>query len=206
MKKILLLFFLLSVSSLPVCSQMMERLFMAAPDSVVPLLDENDRFELVEYAKAGMKSRVSNRLEDESVLKEIGTDYLFLQTTAISSMQMKLLPLGSDTVICVVNSVKVEAEDSRVAFFDSKWNRIPGDRFFKSPSIREFFQPSDTVGEYVDMCDIYLVSLRLNANDNTLVAEYTMPDYMGAEDAALVRPLLRKLVYRWDGTRFVIGD
>lgn len=206
MKKILLLFFLLSVSSLPVCSQMMERLFMAAPDSVVPLLDENDRFELVEYAKAGMKSRVSNRLEDESVLKEIGTDYLFLQTTGISSMQMKLLPVGSDTVICVVNSVKVEAEDSRVAFFDSKWNRFPGDRLFKSPSIREFFQPSDTVGQYVDMCDIYLVSLRLNANDNTLVAEYTMPDYMGAEDAALVRPLLRKLVYRWDGTRFVIGD
>ena len=47
-------------------------------------------------------------------------------------------------------------------------------------------------------------SLALSAGDNTLVAEYTMPAYMNVDDAAKVKPLLRKLVYRWNGERFVI--
>jgi hypothetical protein len=31
-----------------------------------------------------------------------------------------------------------------------------------------------------------------------------MPAYMNVDDAAKVKPLLRKLVYRWSGGRFVI--
>jgi hypothetical protein len=31
-----------------------------------------------------------------------------------------------------------------------------------------------------------------------------MPAYMNVDDAAKVKPLLRKLVYRWNGERFVI--
>lgn len=202
MRKMLFLI-LLPFLSTALQAQQMERLFMLAPDTVLPLLTENDRFELVEYAKARMKSRVSNQLDGESVLKEITPDYLLLCPTKLSTMQMKLLPTSNDTIICVVNSVKIEAEDSRVAFFDSRWNRLHDDSCFTFPPIKEFFSPSDTIDKYVNMCDIYLVSLRLSPDENHIVAEYTMPSYMNKRDAAVVAPLLRKLVYRWNGKSFV---
>lgn len=185
-------------------AQSFREMYLDTPDSVMPLLTRLDRSDFIEYLKAGMKARVTNRLDCESVLKELTGNYLFLQTTPSSSMQMKMLPYGGDSIMCVVNSVRAEVEDSRMAFFDRGWRRLDSDAFFKAPAIRDFFVVSDTVGRYVDKCDIYLVSLKLNAADNTLVAEYTMPGYMNREDAAVVTPLLRSLVYRWNGSSFVI--
>ena len=184
--------------------QSFREMFLDTPDSVMPLLTRLDRFDFIEYMKAGMRARATNRLDGESVLKELSDNYLFLQTTPSSSMQMKMLPYGNDSIMCVVSSVRAEVEDSRIAFFDRAWKRIEGQGMFKSPAIRDFFIESDTIDRYVNKCDIYLVSLRLNADENSMVAEYTMPGYMNKEDAEAVCPLLRKLVYRWSGEGFVI--
>jgi hypothetical protein len=72
--------------------------------------------------------------------------------------------------------------------------------FFKEPLIKDFFVDNSDI---LELCDIYLVSLHLNAANNTLVAEYTMPDYLNDDDAEKVRPLLKKIIYRWNGVRFV---
>jgi hypothetical protein len=152
-----------------------------------------------------MAAKVTNRLDGSCVLEELSADYLSLATTASSSMQAKLLPVNGDTVICVVRSVKAEAVDSRIYFYDKEWDVLDGSGMFTSPSIRDFFVSDSAADEWADACDIYLVSLTLSATDNTLVAEYTMPAYMSVDDAEKIRPLLRKLVYRWNGECFVIG-
>ena len=203
-KFIYILLFLMFGASSATNAQSFREMFLNTPDSVMPLLTRLDRYDFIEYMKAGMKAKVTNRLDGESVLKVLSDNYIFLQTTPSSSMQMKMLPLGNDSIMCVVSSVRAEAEDSRIAFFNREWKRIATDRMFKAPTIKEFFIPSDTIGRYVDKCDIYLVSLRLNADENVLEAEYTMPGYMNKEDADAVKPLLRKLIYRWNGKGFVI--
>ena len=183
-------------------AQDMRTLFLNAPDGIFPLLSSNDRADMVDFYEAGMTAKVTNRLDGVSVLEKLTTDYLSLATTASSTMDIKLLPVQGDTVICVVKTVKAEAADSRICFYDKLWNLLDVGAFFGLPAISEFFiSPTD---EYMDMCDIYLVSLTLSAADNSLVAEYTMPAYMSVDDAGKVRPLLRKLVYRWNGERFVI--
>ena len=53
------------------------------------------------------------------------------------------------------------------------------------------------------LCDIYLVKLTLSPTEETMVAEYTMPHYMNDSDAKAVQPLLRPVVYRWQGGVFV---
>jgi hypothetical protein len=75
---------------------------------------------------------------------------------------------------------------------------------FIQPEIEDFFKPDVATEKIADICDMYLVSLMLDRDDNSLVAEYTMPAYMSAEDAEKVTPVLRKLVYNWDGESFVI--
>ena len=199
------LFLILSFvcAALCVSAQNMRAVFLDAPEWVFPLLTKNCRADLIDFVEAGMKAEVRNRLDGVSVLNEFDDDYLKLATTASSTMQIKLLPAQGDTVMCVVKTVKAEAADSRIYFYDRSWNLLnAGDRF-QFPSIREFFASPSAADEHIDVCDIYLVALTLSADENTLVAEYTMPSYMSKDDADKVNPLLKKITYRWNGAEFV---
>lgn len=205
MKKLLFIIILLCGAVSHMRGQEMRTIFLEAPDSIFPLLSGSYRADLVDYVDAGMTARVTNNLDGSSTLEELAPDYMRLAVTASSTMQLKLLPLRGDTIICMVKSVKAEAADSRIYFYDKEWNALDGSAMFVYPSINDFFASAADAATWSDACDIYLVSLALSAGDNTLVAEYTMPAYMNVDDAAKVKPLLRKLVYRWSGGRFVIG-
>ena len=203
MRKLLIsIMFLFGGALTMVSAQNMRSIFLNAPDGIFPLLSGNDRADLVDYIEAGMTAKITNRLDGTTVLHELKNDYLRLATTASSDVQLKLLPFQNDTVICMIKTVKAEAADSRIRFYDKEWNLLDGERMFRFPSIAEFF--TSAVNELVNKCDIYLVSLTLSATDNTLAAEYTLPDYMSVEDSKKVKPLLRKLVYRWNGSCYVI--
>ena len=204
MRKLLFIIILLCGAVSQIRSQEMRTIFLEAPDSVLPLLSKSYRADMVDYVDAGMTARVTNSLDGNSTLEELAADYMRLAVTASSTMQLKLLPLQGDTVICMVKSVKAEAADSRIYFYDKEWNMLDGRALFVYPSINDFFASAADAVAWSDACDIYLVSLTLSAGHNTLVAEYTMPEYMNVDDAAKVKPLLRKLVYRWSGERFVI--
>lgn len=202
MRQLILILFVLSLSVSAMQAQDIRALFIEAPDSVFPLLPRGERADCVDFADAKMVYPVSNLLGGKSTLKELNDNYLLLQSSGASTLEMKLLPAGDSCIICVVNTVCSEAADSRVAFFDSDWNRLDAKRFFTSPAIKDFLTVADN--KVLDMCDIYLVSLKLNALDNTMIAEYTMPDYMNNDDATKVRSMLKKIVYSWNGERFVI--
>ena len=185
-------------------AQNMRSLFLEAPDSVFPLLAKSVRTELVEFAGAGMRYPLENSLGGKSVLEVLTDDYMLLHSTASSKVQVKKLPYGGSFLICVVNTLYAEAASSRVAFFDSSWRRMDTSRLFSYPSIRDFFTPSATgIEAAVEMCDIYLVSLLLDKDNSTMVAEYTMPAYMEKGDAEKVLPLLQKIVYRWENGMFL---
>ena len=185
-------------------AQDMRTLFVEAPDSVFPLQPKRMRVELAEFAAAGMRYNLSNVLDGKSVIESVTDDYMLLRSSGVSTMQLRKLPLGDSFLICVVNTVVAEAADSRIAFFDSKWRRLPTGDFFAFPQISEFFVSSDAATSAdAGLCDIYLVELLLGKDDNSLVTTYTMPDYMSDEDAGKVRPLLREIVFHWNGNRFV---
>lgn len=203
MKKILfILSFFWGTSSL-VIAQEMKTLFIEAPDSVFPLLNKNLRVDCVDFLEAGMQYAVTNALEGKSTLVAMTPDYMLLETSSASTMEVKKLPLGDGFIICVVNTVVAEASDSRAAFFDSSWRPISAHDLFTMPAIVDFFTSQSVAEEFLDLCEIYLVSLKLSADNADIVAEYTMPSYMNKEDAEKVLPHLQKIVYRWEGQRFV---
>lgn len=202
MRKTILVIFMLCGLSVALPAQDIRTLFIEAPDSVLPSLPRSVRADCVDFADAGMNYPVSNIFDGKSVLKELDDDHLLLQSTAVSTVEMKLLPAGDSYVVCVVKTVFAEAADSRIAFFDHDWKRLDTGLYFTPPAIKDFFAGEDN--KVLDMCDIYLVSLKLDSEKDFVVAEYTMPDYMNSDDAGKVRSSLRKIVYRWDGKRFVM--
>ena len=204
MKKLfLILTMMLCLSGHDLCAQGMRQLFLDAPDDVFPLLTRNNRADCIDYIDAGMEAPVVNLLGGACRLRVLAEDFMSIEPSTVSSVQVKMLQAGGDTLLCVVNSVKAEAVGSRISFYTTGWEKVPAKGLFEAPAIKDFFASADSAALYADRCDIYLVGLKLSQTGNTLTAEYTMPDYMNESDSALIRPLLRRIVYCWNGKRFV---
>lgn len=205
MKKLnfILILLLLICGNLP--AQSLKDLFLKMPVELLPLLKENDRLDLIDLYEAKMNIPVTNRLDGKSSIKMLTDNYMYLTLSASSSMQIKMLTdVNGDTLLCVVNTVSAEAADSRIRLYKNDWQPVENG-FFDTPAIADFFIQSDSTKEALELADIYLVELNLSPEDNTLVAEYTLPRYMNKEDAARILPLLHKIVYIWDGRGFVPG-
>ena len=201
MKKLFIItvVFLLAVAD--GAAQSMREVFINAPDSVLPLLTRVNREDCVDFLDAGMRAAVTNRLDGKSELLSITDNYLELRSSEYSTVQMRLFPLAGDTVVAVVKNVCAEACDSRISFYKSDWE--PCAVSFARPPIADFFLSADSAARYMPKCDIYLVKLTMSPTDETIVAEYTMPQYMNKEDSVAVAPCLRPLLYRWQGGAFV---
>ena len=184
-----------------VAAQDMRSLFVNAPDTIFPLLTRTNREDCVDFLDAKMRARVSNRLDGKSELVVLTRSFLELQSSGSSTVQMKLLPFGGDSIISVVRTVCAEACSSRINFYKRDWSSV--DISFVRPAVEDFFVSADSIDEALSFCDIYLVKLSLSSTDNTLVAEYTMPLYMNEEDAAFVSRRLSPILYRWNGSAFV---
>ena len=203
-KLFIILAMMLCMSGHDLCAQGMRQLFLDAPDDVFPLLTRNNRADCIDYIDAGMEAPVANLLGGACHLRVLAEDFMSIEPSTVSSVQVKMLQAGGDTLLCVVNSVKAEAVDSRISFYTTGWERVSAKGLYEAPEIEEFFVSADSAALYADRCDIYLVRLELSPDTNTLTAEYTMPDYMNESDSALIKPLLRRIVYRWNGKRFVM--
>ncbi len=183
-------------------AQDLRTLFIEMPDTLLPLLTDNDRRDMIDFWDARMSTSVVNRLDGKSRITALTDDFLSVELSRSSSMQIKMLNVeGGDTLLCIVNTVGAEAYDSRIHFYNSRWKRVDGLKF-DMPSIVDFFLPSDSVDKALAVSDIYLVKLSLSADSDSLKAEYTMPLYMSRSDSARVAPQLRPLHYRWTGKRF----
>lgn len=202
MKKLNLLVIILTLFCGRVDAQELRTLFIEMPDTLLPLLTANDRWDMIDFWDAGMATPVTNRLDGESRITMLTDDYLALELSRSSSLQIKMLGgVGGDTILCVVNTVGAEAYDSRIHFYNSNWKRVD-DGKFAMPAIADFFLLSDSVAEALEVADIYLVRLSLAADSDSLKADYTMPQYMSRADSARVAPQLRTLRYHWNGVNF----
>lgn len=211
MKKIIAIFIGM-MGAMLVQAQDMKSLFIAMPDSVAPLLTKVNREDCIDFLDSNMKAEVKNRFGRPSELKKLTKDYLFMQTTPQSSMEMKLLPLNDSTqVICVVNTVCAPACDSRVRFFSTGWNELPVQDFILFPSAEVFYLPSDSSEAYTEACakaDMELLKITLSPENETLSCTYATPDYLAKEDKTKLEAYLGKssVVYQWVGGKFAITE
>ena len=112
-------------------------LFVNMPDSMVSYLDKNKRQEMIDYAAINKGAGVVNLLEGNSVVDSLSNDYLSVALTSSSDMQMMVLPVKGDTVVCVVKTFKVDdgvssdtsvytniIKESRVSFYSLDWTPL----------------------------------------------------------------------------------
>ncbi|MDL2256067.1 DUF3256 family protein [Parabacteroides sp. OttesenSCG-928-K15] len=206
---ILLLFF--CVCCLHSHAQDMATLFVNMPDQQIPQLETAWRKDLVELFQKGKESRVQNLMGGYTQMKNLTADYMLLQLTDRTTVEMKLLPLVNNTpVICMITTVYGPAPDSRVAFYSPDWQQLDAAEFFTPASTSWFLKEKETESdgvayyEAVTRLDMDLIHYELNPDSLLLTATYATPQYLSKEERDRVLPYLKEepKVYTWEKIRF----
>jgi hypothetical protein len=210
MKKILLLLLLMLPVITSLSAQEAKELFIHIPDSLMPLLTPINRADFVDFLESNMKAQIKNKFGNTSEMTDLTSDYIRLQVTSQSAWQMKVLALSDTTkVICTVSTACASVCDSYICFFTTDWKELPV-RDYLPLLLRadDFFQTPDStrIDEYNRMrtqTDIPLIKGDLSKTDNTLVFTFTTPNYMGKEEAEMLKEYLREaVVYKWKEGKF----
>lgn len=213
---IFLLIVLIATAIQPLTAQTAKKLFLAMPDSLLPLLNANNRADCTDFIANKMKAEVKNAFGKMTVMTDMTADYIRLQTTESSVWTMKLLPSSAtDTtkIICVVRTVKAPVADSDIHFYDTTWNELPIADHLQMPATDDFFvavpaAADDSLAaafqEARRNADILMNEALLDKNSNALTFHFTTPDFEGKDKAAQMKAFIKKdLVYRWRDGRFV---
>lgn len=196
--------------ALSAAAQDMKSVFIAMPDSVTPLLSKVNREDCVDFLDSNMKARVKNRFDGDAELQTLTEDYLMMQVSEVSTLEMKLLPVNDSTkVICLVRTVCTSPCDSDIKFYTADWSKeLSAEGFVQKPLAAAFFLPGDTLSDDAALvakkADMHLLKASLAKDDASLTFIYTTPDYLHPDDKAKLLPHLRKepVVLRWAEGKF----
>ena len=206
----ILLIVLTFFCAMPMVAQNMKSVFIAMPDSIAPLLTQVNKEDCVDFLDSNMKAEVTTRFGGTAEMKVLTEDYVFLQTTPSSTLEMKLLPVNDSTkVVCMVKTVCASACDSEIHFYTSDWKgKIAVGDFLQKPEQEAFYLPNDSVTEESVLirkkADMHLMKASLSKEDASLTFIYTTPDYLNKEDK---KQMLRYLnpnpvVFQWKDGKF----
>ena len=196
--------------AMPLFAQNMKSVFIAMPDSITPLLSQVNKEDCVDFLDSNMKAEVTNRFGGKTEMKVLTDDYVLMQTTPGSTLEMKLFPVNDSTkVVCMVKTVCASACDSEIRFYASDWSKeLSMDDFLQRPDVEAFYLPQDSITEEYTLtrkkADMDLMKASLSKDDASLAFIYTTPEYMNKEDKEKLLPGLRKepIVLQWQDGKF----
>lgn len=209
MKRVLLSI-LLSVFVWGVKAQKMDAVFTSMPDQYVPQLENAWRKDLIDLYSSGKEAKLKNTMNGFSTLMKLADDYLMLQVTDRSTVEMKLLPLVNDTyVVCMVTTVYGPVPDSRIEFFTTDWKALEAADMY-APVPAEWFIKEDAdknsiaFVEATARLDMDLRKYSLSPDNQTLTVEYTTPQYLTKTERKQLEPFLKDTpkVYTWEKYQF----
>ena len=206
MQKIILFALLLLSSTTIYAGHTIDAYFISTPAQLIPQLDENRRKDLIDFHNAGVAHHIVNQLGGEVLIDTIDDMQITVKLSSSSSIQIALLPVADTVgVIAVVHTVSLPAQDSRITFYDTRWQPIENGKIFTAPTAKTFLNKSSkkTAQQAADLIDMLPVSYVISGK--TLQAREDLKTYLPEEVYERLAPLLRKtpLSYTWNGKQFV---
>ena len=208
MKRIAVFLFFLQFSFFTLRSQTMSEVFQSMPDSILPLLTERNRHDMVDFLSNTMEAKVRNRLNDYVKLDTLTDDYLRLTLSKSSMREIKLLQAKDNSpVVCLIQTVLTPVPDSSVRFYSADWQPLAGIEFPKPATPTFFSEVPDSLSREVGLAQRSIDDLRF-VKVTTVPGEavFTLtlsPAELERDAKELVSRFIRVLRYRWNGSRFV---
>lgn len=209
MRKVCLLALMMVTTLLQ--AQTMKEVFIDMPDSLCILLTKNNRADFADFLESNMRAQVKNKFDKVSEMKVLTKDYLLLETTSSSTLQMKLLPVSDSVkVVCVIETYKGPAADSRIFFYSTEWEELPIKDYLFEPNFKSFLLSADSIDVErreiaLAKVDMNLMKADLSPDAYTLSFLDTTLDYLDKESAEELRPFISSnpIIYHWRDGKFI---
>lgn len=209
MKRVLIVVWL-AFCAFQLRAQDMAEVFVAMPDEYVPQLEDAWRKDLVDLYRSGENAQLKNNMNGTSRLVKLTKDYLLLESTERTTVEMKLLPLINNTfLICKIVTLKAPVADSRISFFSPDWKPLNTSDLLEPVSAGWFIREdtdkeSMAFQEVTSRLDMDLFEYKLSPDDYTLTQTYTTPQYTDKEIQEKLKPFLKgsPKVYTWTKSYF----
>ncbi len=203
MKKLFIIFFM--AIALSGYGQKLSDVFKAMPDEILPGFSEADRTMLLVDTALKVIPYTLGNIERMNY-----TDtYLQIRTSAIGTLQIKLLPLVNNTkIICVIKTVCGKACDSNIRFYSTGWAPIDAHSLMPDITAESFFDQSKKGSEAYKnafaLLDMEPISAAfVNGSDNlTLLLDYA--SYVSPENLRKIKPFIKQdsITLQWNKTSF----
>ena len=208
MKRQFLIAFWLFVAILPMSAQTLTEAWTSMPDSLLPHLEQASRARLIELANAGLTAEVDNKLHGKSRLDTLCQNFLQLTVSEGQTVQMKLLPTrqaegqGRDSVICLVQTFKGPAAESRVRVFTRQWALL-SDTCYREKSllVKPDTLSADSYQQLLERIPLVMWEATLQADSDELLLTPSLP-LMFVEEKEKMKPLLLQRNLKWNGEIF----
>ncbi len=181
--------------------------FAEAPKSVLPLLDNNTRLDMVDYFNSGMSTASTNNFGGKSRVTDLSDMRLRAEMTDASTYEFDLLPASSgDTLIAVISTVATPAPDSRLSVYSSDYSDNLTSAVCSRPTLDEWLTAQgksdrSTVEAFVPFL---LISYSYDPSTQLLTLTNNTRRFLTDDVYDMVSAdLLTALTYRWDGKKFV---
>ena len=177
-----------------------EKYFVTTPQTVLPLLSQKQRIELLEYYKDDKGDSIENRFRKQSrmLLFDTQNQYLKLQTTPSTTFELFILQPDTVTppVIGIIRTVCAPVCHSSVTFYDSVWQTVPTP--FDIPKATAWVD-TDALTENEDVAflmqpfaSVNFISLQYDAENATFTAFNNNLDYLNTEEREKISPFVKQ--------------
>ena len=175
------------------------KLFVEENGDLFNSLSLTTRYELLNNYGRDDKSEVLNNLHtNESRITRLTPDHMIIATSAGKTIELKLLQRSkNDTVIAVIETVATPYKDSRLSFYNTKWERLESAEFIIMPTVEDFIsrKTSREMREEI-MASLQFAMIEMQIQDSFLVAKCNLQDFFLGDDFAKYKSFVTdKIVY-----------
>ena len=95
-----------------------------------------------------------------------------------------MIPQGkNDSIVAVIETVATPVKDSRLSFYDMKWNKLDADKYIKMPELSDFIVssvPKEKRQELMSAVNFAMIEMAFEGD--TLVARCNLQDFYLGDD------------------------
>lgn len=182
------------------------KLFVEENGEIFNSINVPTRYELINNYGRADKTEILNDLRtEETRILVLNDEYMKIATSSAQTVELKLLHKSKrDTVIAVIETVSTPYKDSRLTFYDTKWQKLDASKFIKQPTIDDFILPSmpkDMRNDLINSVIMTMIELRFEGE--TLVAQFNANDFFMGDDLKNFKPyLVNRVVYNIKNSSF----
>ena len=169
--------------------------FASEPGQVFALLPRTARLDMLDYYDNGTIVKASNNMGTDSQLDTVTDNFLRIHTSAVRTVEMRLMQWKNDTIIALVETVETPVKDSRITFYNKHWYQLKEIKPFKMPTMDDFILPTvkkDQHKEIMQQIAFPLIELTFGGPGfEQLTARHGLAEFLSKDEWAKLKPYFR---------------